>query len=60
MKTLDIIVRVLLITLMLLSVIGMFFYSDTIEQFTLYFVLLMISGIGSLTLAQITNQTKTK
>jgi len=48
MKTLDILFKVLLVTLMLLSVIGMFWYSETLEQFTIYWVLLMISGVSSL------------
>ena len=48
MKTLEILIKVLLVTLMLLSVIGMFWYSETLEQFTIYWVLLMISGVSSL------------
>ena len=32
MKTLEILIKVLLVTLMLLSVIGMFYYSETLEQ----------------------------
>ncbi len=48
MKTLEILIKVLLVTLMLLSVIGMFWYSETLEQFTMYWVLLMISGLSYL------------
>jgi hypothetical protein len=48
MKTLDILIRVLLVTLMLLSVIGAFYYSETIEQFTMCWFLLMLSGVSAL------------
>jgi len=48
MKTLDILIKVLLVTLMLLSVIGAFYYSETIEQFAMYWALLMISGVSAL------------
>ena len=61
MKILDLIVKTLLITLMLLSILGIFFYSDTMEQFTLYWVLLMVAGSGALTYAKIntySNQNK--
>jgi hypothetical protein len=48
MKTLDILIKVLLVTLMLLSVIGAFYYSETIEQFAMYWALLTISGVSAL------------
>jgi hypothetical protein len=49
MKILDRIVKTLLVSLMLLSIVGILFYSDTMEQFTLYWLLLMLSGSGTLT-----------
>lgn len=56
MKTLEILTKVLLITLMLLSVIGMFWYSETLEQFTMYWVLMMVCGISSLYYYKITTK----
>ena len=58
MKTLDILIKVLLVTLMLLSVIQMFFYPSTLEHFTVCWFLLMGSGIG--TLAYYKTSTKLK
>ena len=46
MKTLDILIKVLLVTLMGLSVIRMFLYYSTIEHFAVCWFLLMGSGIG--------------
>jgi hypothetical protein len=48
MKTLDILIKVLLVTLMLLSVIRMFFYPSTLEHFAVCWFLLMSSGVGTL------------
>jgi len=58
MKTLDILIKVLLVTLMLLSVIRMFFYPSTLEHFAVCWFLLMGSGIG--TLAYYKTSTKLK
>jgi hypothetical protein len=48
MKTLSILIKSLLVILMVISVIQMFFYSETIEQLIMYWTLLMLSGIGIL------------
>jgi len=48
MKTLDILIKVLLVTLMLLSVIRMFFYHSTLEHFAVCWFLLIISGLSFL------------
>lgn len=58
MKTLDILIKVLLITLMLLSVIGMFWHSETLEQFAMYWVLMMVCGVSSLYYYKITTKQK--
>ena len=58
MKTLDILIKVLLVTLMLISVIQMFFYSSTLEHFTLCWTLLMLSGVGALIHVKTNQSTK--
>ena len=58
MKTLEILTKVLLITLMLLSVIGMFWHSETLEQFAMYWVLMMVCGVSSLYYYKITTEKK--
>lgn len=56
MKTLEILTKVLLIILMLLSVIGMFWHSETLEQFAMYWVLMMVCGVSSLYYYKITTK----
>lgn len=56
MKTLEILTKILLITLMLLSVIGMFYYSESLEQFAMYWVLMMVCGVSSLYYYKITTK----
>jgi hypothetical protein len=58
MKTLDILIKVLLVTLMLLSVIRMFFYPSTLEHFALCWTLLMLSGVGALIHVKTNQSTK--
>lgn len=58
MKTLEILTKILLITLMLLSVIGMFYYSESLEQFAMYWVLMMVCGVSSLYYYKITTKQK--
>jgi hypothetical protein len=48
MKPLDIIFKILLVILMLLSLIGMLVYSKTMDQFILYWALMMIAGAGDI------------
>ncbi len=60
MKILDIIFKMLLVILMLLSITGMFFYSETTEQFALYWLLLMVSGTGALIYSKIIVESKHK
>jgi hypothetical protein len=58
MKTLNTLINLLLVTLMLISVIQMFFYSSTLEHFALCWTLLMLSGVGALIHVKTNQSTK--